>query len=147
MKIRYRYNLSAGCAALLFAAVLFWLIPSQVGIETRAVHGITSRSLPYALSILVAGCGLGLIFQSLILKKDTVKELEVAKEAKGLLYMVCLALYGICFKKNFIISTSLIGIVTLAFTRCKKILYYVIVVAVVIVLYLIFTQLLHVRLP
>lgn len=147
MKIHYHSNLSAGCFSIVLAAILFFIIPSQIGLESQSVHGITSRSLPYALSILMGGAGAGLLFQSLVLKQDTVKELEIQKECKGLLYMVCLLLYGIAFSHSFTLSTVFLGIVTLVFTKCKKIRYYLIVVAVVIVLYLIFTQLLHVRLP
>lgn len=147
MKIRYHSNLSAGCFSIVLAVILFLMIPSQIGAESQSVHGITSRSLPYALSILMGGAGVGLLFQSLVLKLDTVKELEIQKEFKGLLYMACLLLYGISFSRSFVLSTVFLGVVTLAFTKCKKIRYYLIVVAVVIVLYFIFTQLLHVRLP
>ena len=59
------------------AIVLFILIPSQVGVEKRATYGVTSRTIPYAMAFLIAGCGLGLVFQSLILKKDEVKELDL----------------------------------------------------------------------
>ena len=48
MKIKYRSNLLAGCLAIVAAAVLFLIIPSQVGLESSATYGITSRTLPYA---------------------------------------------------------------------------------------------------
>lgn len=147
MKIKYRSNLVAGCFAIVAAIVLFFLIPSQVALESKAVHGITSRSLPYALVFISGGCGIGLIFQSLVLKKDEVKELELKKEAKGLLYMLVLLAYGLGFSHSFLISTSLLGVMTLIFSKDKKPLHYFIVVAVVTVLYFVFTRLLHVRLP
>ena len=84
MKIKYRTNLVAGVIAIIAAIVLFILIPSQVGVEKRATYGVTSRTIPYAMAFLIAGCGLGLVFQSLILKKDEVKELDLAQEGKGL---------------------------------------------------------------
>lgn len=147
MKLHYRSNLSAGIAALVAAAVLFLIIPSQIAMESKTVHGVSSRTLPYIFVGLMAVCGVGLIIQSLVFKKDEVKELDLGKEAVGLLYMLVLLAYGIGFSHSFIISTGLLGVVTLAFTKCKKPVYYVISVAAVIVLYFIFTQLLHVRLP
>ncbi len=147
MKIKYRSNLLAGCLAIVAAAVLFLIIPSQVGLESSATYGITSRTLPYALSILSAACGVGLIVQSLVLKKDEVREIELRQEAKGLLYMLILLAYGWGFSRSFLISTSLLGAVTLALQKDKKPLHYVVVVAVVVVLYFTFTELLHVRLP
>lgn len=147
MKIKYRSNLMAGCLAIVAAVVLFLIIPSQVGLESSATFGITSRTLPYALSILSAACGVGLIIQSLVFKKDEVREVDLGQEGKGILYMLVLLAYGFGFSHSFLISTSLLGIVTLAFQKDKKPLHYVVVVAVVAVLYFTFTELLHVRLP
>ena len=45
------------------------------------------------------------------------------------------------------VSTSLLGSITLAMQKDKKPLHYVIVVALVLVLYFVFNELLHVRLP
>lgn len=147
MKIRYRSNLAAGIAAILFALVLWTLIPSQIRAESYALYGITSRTLPYALAVLSGVCGVGLIFQSLVMKKDEIKELDLGKEAKALAYMLVLLVYGWGFSRSFIVSTCALGAVTLAFTGDKKPLHYGIVIALVIVLYFVFTQLLHVRLP
>lgn len=105
MRIKYKLNLSAGCLAVLGAIILFLIIPSQVGLETQSVQGITSRSLPYALCVLMAVCGAGLIVQSLILKKDEVKELEIKQEVKGICYMLLLLVYGYGFSRSFLVST------------------------------------------
>ena len=87
-----------------------------------------------------------LVLQSLILKKDTVRELDLAKEGKALLYMAVFAIYVILFDYSFIVASIFLGTVTLLFTKSKRKLYYVIVMITVIVLYLLFTQVLHVRL-
>jgi len=147
MKIKYRSNLSAGCISIIMSVALFLIIPSQVALENQAVHGINTRSLPYALCILLLVAGIGLIVQSLVLKKDEYKELELKKELKGLLYMGCLGIYGLGFRYSFLISTCLLGIVTLVFIKSNRLLYYVVVIAVVVVLYFLFTGVLHVRLP
>lgn len=147
MKIRYRDNLAAGILSILFGIALLVLIPGQIKAEASSTYGITSRSIPYALAVLVILCGIGLLIQSLVLKKDRVLELELTKEAKGLAYMLVLLLYGICVSKNFMFSTIALGVLTLVFQKCKKPLYYGVTVVVVLVIYYIFTQLLHVRLP
>lgn len=147
MKIKYRTNLVAGVIALIAAIILFVIIPSQVGVERRATYGITSRTIPYAMAFLMVGCGAGLIIQSIIFKKDEVKEIDLFQEGKGLLYMGVIVLYAIGFSKSFLISTSLLGVVTLAMQKDKKPLHYIVVVALVVALYFIFNELLHVRLP
>lgn len=147
MKIKYRSNLMAGCLAIVAAIVLAVLIPSQIKAESQTVYGITSRTLPYLISVLTGVCGLGLVFQSVVLKKEEIKELELRKEFTGILYMLVLLTYAIGFSHSFLISTCFLGMVTLAFIKCKKISYYLIVVAMVVLLYFTFTGLLHVRLP
>ena len=61
--------------------------------------------------------------------------------------MVVMLIYALLFKHSFIGSTVFLGVVTLAFTGCRKKLFYVIVIAAVVILYLLFSQVLHVRLP
>ena len=78
---------------------------------------------------------------------DIKKTLIVGKELKALAYMAMLLIYSILFKRSFLISTILLGVATLAMTGTKKKLYYVIVIAMVVVLYLLFAKVLHIQLP
>lgn len=151
MKLKYRANLWAGIASILFGITVYILTPLQISLEYGATSGsagmITSRTLPYALAVLCIGLGGFLMLESLILKKDTVKELDLKKELRTLAYILCFLVYIVLFQHSFILSTAFLGIVTLAFTRNKKILYYVIVLAMVGALYLTFTRILNIRLP
>ena len=123
------------------------LVPLQIAEDYSATYGITSRTIPCAIGVLWIVCGVVLLIQSLILKKDTVKTLIVGKELKALAYMAMLLIYSILFKRSFLISTILLGVATLAMTGTKKKLYYVIVIAMVVVLYLLFAKVLHIQLP
>ncbi len=64
-----------------------------------------------------------------------------------LLFMAALAAYSALFKYGFILSTAGLGVTTLAFCKCRRPLFYAIVVATVVALYFVFTRLLYVRLP
>ena len=123
------------------------LIPAQIGEDYSATYGITSRTIPYAIAVLWIICGIVLLVQSLILKKDEIKVLEIKKEVKALLYMLVLLIYALLFNKSFLLSTIFLGIATLAFTGTKKKSYYIIVTAVVIIVYVLFTKVLHVQMP
>lgn len=147
MTIKYRSNLAAGCISIVAAIVLFFLIPAQIGKDFSTTYGITSRTVPYAVSALWLVCGIVLIVQSLAFGKDTEKTLVLSKELKALAYMALLVVYAFFFEKSFLISTLLLGFVTLGFTGCKKPLYYGVVSAVVALLYCSFTFLLHVQMP
>ena len=147
MEIKYKSNLAAGIVSIILGVICIILVPLQIAEDYSATYGITSRTIPCAIGDLWIVCGVVLLIQSLILKKDTVKTLIVGKELKALAYMVMLLIYSILFKRSFLISTILLGVATLAMTGTKKKLYYVIVIAMVVVLYLLFAKVLHIQLP
>lgn len=149
MSVKYKSNLCGGILSVIMAIALFLIIPRQIGVDpaSTSTTGITSRTVPYAMALLMLVCGLLLIFQSLVLKKDTVKELVFAKEGLALIYVLCLVIFALLFKHSFILATGFLGIVTLVLLKCKKPLYYVIEIAVVLALFFVFTEFLGVRLP
>jgi putative tricarboxylic transport membrane protein len=147
MKIEYRSNLVSGIVSIVLGILCMLLIPAQIGEDYSATYGITSRTIPYAIAVLWIICGIVLLVQSLILKKDEIKVLEIKKEVKALLYMLVLLIYALLFNKSFLLSTIFLGIATLAFTGTKKKSYYIIVTAVVIIVYVLFTKVLHVQMP
>ena len=147
MEIKYKSNLVAGIVSIILGIVCIILVPLQIAEDYSATYGITSRTIPCAIGVLWIVCGVVLLIQSLILKKDTVKTLIVGKELKALAYMGMLLIYSILFKRSFLISTILLGVATLAMTGTKKKLYYAIVIAMVVVLYLLFAKVLHIQLP
>ena len=145
MEIKYKSNLAAGIVSIILGVICIILVPLQIAEDYSATYGITSRTIPCAIGVLWIVCGVVLLIQSLILKKDTVKTLIVGKELKALAYMAMLLIYSILFKRSFLISTILLGVATLAMTGTKKKLYYVIVIAMVVVLYLLFAKVLHIQ--
>lgn len=147
MKIRYRSNAAAGVVSIVLSIVCLILIPRQIGEDYTVTYGITSRTVPYAVAVLWIVCGMVLLVQSLLLKKDEVKELDLKKEGKALGYMAVLLVYAILFNKSFLLSTAFLGAVTLVFLGCRRKLFYAIVLALVAVLYLLFSQVLHIQLP
>ncbi len=147
MKVKYRSNLVAGIVSVILGIICMVIIPGQIGEDYSATYGITSRTVPYAVAILWIICGIVLMIQSLVLKKDEVKTLDVGKELKALGYMAVILIYALLFKKSFLVSTMFLGVATLAFTGSKKKSFYVIVLAAVLILYLLFSKVLHVQLP
>ena len=155
MEIKYKSNLAAGIVSIILGVICIILVPLQIAEDYSATYGITSRTIPCAIGVLWIVCGVVLLIQSLILKKDTVKTLIVPDEEKkgqkfnltSVYDMAMLLIYSILFNRSFLISTILLGVATLAMTGTKKKLYYVIVIAMVVVLYLLFAKVLHIQLP
>lgn len=146
MKIRYRSNLVSGIASILFSALLFFLIPSQVGVEQVVSNGINSRTIPYGIAIVLAVCGAALIVQSLVFKKDSYKEVSLSEELPEVLFFASLLVYIFIFEKEWPLSTAALGCVTLGLSKCKKWYYYLIVAALAFGMYFLFVNVLHIRL-
>ena len=96
-KIRYRSNLTAGIVSIIFGLIVLSVIPSQISLGFDNTYGITPRTIPYVLAGICILFGALLIVQSLVLKKDTVKEMELSRElietgqrGKGLHIWQCL---------------------------------------------------------
>lgn len=146
MKIKYRINLAAGIFGIVLAAIVFVLIPRQIGVEYVISYGINSRSLPYAIAGCIGICGLVLVIQSLVLKKDKEKVIEIKKEIAPFLIMLGFIVYIFTFEKDWLICTAALGCLTLAVSKCKKWYYYAIVIALTVALYIIFVNVFHIRL-
>lgn len=147
MEIKYRSNFWTGIISCIIGGVIYATIPYQIGVDFNATYGINSRSVPYAAAVILILLGAFLLFKSLVMKKDKEKTMNLKQEGKAAGYMVILIAYCFLFKYSFVVSTGLLGLLTLYLTGSKKKLYYVIVLATVIMLYLVFTRLLNVRLP
>lgn len=147
MKVKYRSNLVAGIVSVILGIICMLIIPRQIGEDYSATYGITSRTVPYAIAVLWIICGIVLMVQSLVFKKDEIKMIDVSKEAKAVGYMLVILIYAVLFKKSFLLSTVFLGLATLAFTGSRKKSFYLIVFAVVVILYLLFSKVLHVQLP
>lgn len=145
-KIKYPGNLVSGIAAIIMGVVLWFAIPTQVGLEKTISFGISSRTIPYAIAVLFVVGGLVLVIQSLVFKKEKWLELELSAELRPLIMMVAMLAYSSVFKKEWPLSTAALGCVALALSRCKKWYYYVIVIALTIGLYFLFINVLHIRL-
>ena len=114
--------------------------------ETTVSFGITSRTIPYGVAGLIGVCGIVLIVKSLVLKKDQVKEIVLRHEVPSLIMIIMLLGYLFVFEKEWPLSTAALGCVSLALSKCKKWYYYVIVIAITVGLYFLFTEVLYVRL-
>lgn len=147
MYIKYRSNLCAGIISIVLGIICALIIPSEIGTDYSTTYGITSRSVPYAVSILWVLCGIILLVQSLVFHKDELKYLDLKKELKALVYIAVLLIYSLIFNKSFLISNLFLGFITLRFTGCKKKSYYFIILALVLLIYFSFKYGLHIQMP
>lgn len=149
MKIKLKKNLCSGVFAVLLGGGVLLSLPYTIKMKVAA---ITSAVGPDYLPKLVLGimilCGIGLIFTSLVLKKDEVVEIDISLEKKVLLYMGIFILYGIALHFiGFVISSLLFASLSLYLMESKKPQYYITAAVVVVVIFAAFKYGLKVPLP
>lgn len=149
MVIKLKKNLCSGIAALVFGAGVMISLPytikSKITLETSAVGPDYLPKLVLSVMIL---CGIGLIFNSLVLKKDEEVEIDVKKEQKVLLYMMLFIIYGGVMKYiGFIAASLMFSAVSLRIMECRKVQYYVWAAVTVLFIFVSFKYGLKVPLP
>lgn len=150
MFLKLRTNLTMGIFIILFAGLVWGLSNTQTAESGVVVVSstVSARFFPQLVSAMMAICGIAMIVQSLVLRKEIMVEIELRKEIKSIIYLAMVSGYIFLFERiGYIISTMLVSCGLLILNNCKKIHYYAIVIAFVIAVYLLFSFPLRANLP
>ena len=150
MKYKIKVNIVGGAIFIILSLILWFLIPSQIPINTDGI--ITSRSFPRLIVLMMFFSSL-FIFVSDILKlisKRPVNEVEVNLKEEGKAAVVCLLLVLYAFLLNkigFMIASIVYCYLMLLFFKCRNWKYYTTVTVICVVVTYIFKNILLVQLP
>ncbi len=142
-------DITKGVVFLVVAITLMLLMPSQIKLTDDSA--INARTFPTLLLQGVIVCSLCLIVTGLLSKKKAyfVINKQTVKEILPSIGMIII--FGIyvamIINIGFLVASLVCCCGTLAYLRCKKPLYYVLVAGFCVFVYLLFTQLLNVYLP
>ena len=148
-QIKLKKNLSSAIIGTLFGAVMLVAIPYCIKAKISLVSsGIGPDYLPRLVAILMICCGIGLVFQSLVLKKDEEVVIEFGREGHALLFAAVMIIYVILLPIiGFVFSSVLFVCASLFLMECKKPMYYFSTVLLVLVIFAAFKYGLSVALP
>lgn len=152
-KISYNNEMISGGIFAVLAAIMWYLVPGQI--QTMEKSGINAQTFPriaiaglFIFSLALFIQGMRLPKKTVIINKETFESPGFKKEKRTLLFAAMLILYGILFNIiGYIADTVLLAVGILFFYRCKKKLYYIISIATVFIVYVVFTYVLNVNLP
>lgn len=150
MKYKIKVNIVGGAIFIILSAILWYLIPSQIPINSDGI--VTSRSFPRLIVLMMFFSSL-FIFVSDIIKlvsKRPVNEVEVNLKEEGKAAVVCVLLIFYAFLLNiigFMFSSIVYCFSMLLFFKCKNWKYYIIVAIICIAVTYIFKNILLVQLP
>lgn len=148
-RLTFKKNLTSGIIGLAFGAVMWFAIPYCIKSKiTMVSSNIGPDYLPKLVAIVMIVCGIGLIFQSLVLKKDETVEVEFSKEGRAMLFALAMIIYVVVLPyAGFVIASGLFACVSLFLMECRKKLYYLYAILLVLVIFAAFKYGLSVALP
>ena len=132
-------DLLGGVLFLIFGLVMLYVIPLQVEIKKKEL--INGRAFPNLLMYVMIACAIILIVNQVmkLIRKQPVKTttINLLVEVKALLIFLAMIIFWLVAEKtgNFAIGSAVFGVLMLFFFRCKKPLYYVIVLVAAVAIW------------
>ncbi|PIE04624.1 MAG: hypothetical protein CSA76_03110 [Spirochaetales bacterium] len=146
MTVRFKTNLVSGILSVCFSIFLLLIIPRQISLANNNAY-INARIVPQIIALLIGAGGIVLIIQSLS-GRDSWRQINLRLEARSLLYMAVILLYAFLLPvTGYIITTLVLGVVTLYLSGVRKVKYYLINVILILFLFSVFTFAFNIQLP
>ena len=145
--MKIRTNLAGGVLFLVLSTIILILIPYQIAASQTMTVGNDPRLMPRIVVIIIMLCSLCLIFKSLVLKKDTAIEVHLPDEKNALFASLIMLMFLVCIIiAGFFISSLIMVSVFLIFFKEKKSSPHIILCALSVLIYLLFTKIFYVPL-
>lgn len=127
---------------LILSIVVLLILPQQVTIkETDVVNG---RAFPELLMFVMMGCATALILGQLykLLRGEPLETttINLLVELKALMILGIMLLFYFLAPIHFLVAALVSSLLLLLFFRCKKPLYYVITLGLVVLIYFAFSK-------
>lgn len=146
--MKIKTNLVGGILFVIVSAILLILIPLQIAMPRIQSAGVNPQFMPRAVTIIMGICGIGLIVQSLVFKKEKILEVELKEETIAMVVAGIMLLFTVLIvKAGFLIGSFVMVATMLFYYRVKTIWPYIITFALAAGIYFMFVNLFHVGLP
>ena len=132
-------DLLGGVVFLLFGLAMLYIIPMQIEVKKKEL--VNGQAFPKLLMYIMIGCSIILIVNQLLklLRKQPVKTttINLLVEVKAILIFLSMIVFWLVAEKtgNFAIGSAVFGVLMLFFFRCKKPLYYAIVLVAAVAIW------------
>ncbi len=132
-------DLLGGVIFLVFGLLMLYIIPLQIEVKKKEL--VNGQAFPKLLMYIMIACSIVLIVTQVIkmLRKEPVKTttINLLVEVKAVLIFLSMIVFWLVAEKtgNFAIGSAVFGVLMLFFFRCKKPLYYAIVLVAAVVIW------------
>jgi putative tricarboxylic transport membrane protein len=146
--MRVKTNLVSGIAFTAISVVLLLLMPTQIIVSSIIPFLESAKAAPLMAILVMLIGGLILIFQSVVLKKETVVVINMAEQKYALIMIGGIILYGALIYVTGYIIASLVMVLSLyRFYKVGKPIQLAVTLVIVIFVYFLFTNVFNVSLP
>ena len=146
--MKVRTNLTGGGIFIVFGTVLLLLLDKQV-VTYGNIHFLQSaKVLPFFAELVMIGCGILLVIQSVVFKKESIVEFIWAEQrfAVYVLAIFCVFAAAIYFL-GFLIGSLLFVILMFVLYKNRSIPQFLLLCGLAVGIYLLFTAVFYVQLP
>ena len=132
-------DLLGGVIFLVFGLLMLYIIPLQIEVKKKEL--VNGQAFPKLLMYIMIACSIILIVNQVIkmLRKEPVKTttINLMVEVKAVLIFLSMIVFWLVAEKtgNFAIGSAVFGVLMLFFFRCKKPMYYAIVLVAAVVIW------------
>lgn len=132
-------DLLGGVIFLLFGLAMLYIIPMQIEIKKKEL--VNGQAFPNLLMYVMVACSIILIVNQVLklLRKEPVKTttINLLVEVKAVLIFLAMIVFWLVAEKsgNFAVGSAVFGLLMLFIFRCKKPMYYAIVLAAAVVIW------------
>ena len=132
-------DLLGGVIFLLFGLAMLYIIPLQIEIKKKEL--VNGQAFPKLLMYVMIACSVILIVNQTLklLRKQPVKTttINLLVEVKAILIFLAMIVFWLVAEKtgNFAIGSAVFGVLMLFFFRCKKPMYYAIVLVAAVAIW------------
>ena len=132
-------DLLGGVIFLVFGLLMLYIIPLQIEVKKKEL--VNGQAFPKLLMYIMIACSIILIVTQVIkmLRKEPVKTttINLLVEVKAVLIFLSMIVFWLVAEKtgNFAIGSAVFGVLMLFFFRCKKPLYYAIVLVAAVAIW------------
>lgn len=146
--MKVRTNLTGGVIFIVFGTVLLLLLDKQV-VTYGNIHFLQSaKVLPFFAELVMIGCGVLLVIQSLVFKKENIVEFIWAEQRFAVYVLAIFCVYAAAiYFLGFLIGSLLFVILMFILYKNRNILQFILLCALAIGIYLLFTAVFYVQLP
>ena len=135
-------DLLGGVLFLIFGVAMLFIIPSQIEVGKKEV--VTGRAFPNLLMYVLIACSAALVITQVVklIRHQPIKvtKINLLVEVRALLIFLFMFIYFfVCqWTNNFAVGSCVFALLMLLFFRCKKPLYYAVVLVAAVLIWVAF---------